>query len=367
MGVSTLVFLMALQGYVGGQQSKYQKRKQQESDARLGLIREMVNSIRGIKFKGWEEQTEERIHKVRRNEMQSLFGFRALWAVNEFLAAIATVGASVLAIVTYAILSPTFNISRVFTAIAFFNLLRQPLQFIPLMISAISKVRQVCGASKRTWKPRRSVTPGYVVAPTPEDVSITLTNISSGWNDKSMSTKQEDVVLEGININIAGPGLYGIIGKVGSGKSTLLSTILHDATLYRGDLQVKGTVAYAPQQAWIMNATIRDNILFGEAYDDNRYNAIINACGLRVDIEALPAGNDTEIGEKGVNLSGGQKQRLALARYCILQRADHDFRRCFQRPGRRRSETSLRKFDFGHTERKNGFACHSLFAPYERL
>ena len=110
---------MALQGYVGGKQSKYQKRKQQESDLRLGLIREMVNSIRGIKFKGWEEQTEERIHKVRRNEMQSLFGFRALWAVNEFLAAIATVGASVLAIVTYAILSPTFNISRVFTAIAF--------------------------------------------------------------------------------------------------------------------------------------------------------------------------------------------------------------------------------------------------------
>ena len=84
--MSTLIFLMALQGFVGGKQSKYQKRKQQESDERLGLIREMVNSIRGIKFKGWEEQTEERIHKVRRNEMRSLFGFRALWAVNEFLA-----------------------------------------------------------------------------------------------------------------------------------------------------------------------------------------------------------------------------------------------------------------------------------------
>ena len=75
---------MALQGYVGGKQSKYQKRKQQESDDRLGQIREMVNSIRGIKFKGWEEQTEERIHKVRRNEMRSLFGFRALFEFHVF-------------------------------------------------------------------------------------------------------------------------------------------------------------------------------------------------------------------------------------------------------------------------------------------
>ena len=200
---------------------------------------------------------------------------------NEFLAAIATVGASVLAIVTYAILSPTFNISRVFTAIAFFNLLRQPLQFIPLMISAISKGKTSLWRIKTYLEAPESVLQDMWWG-NPRRRFYYLSNVSSGWNDNAVSTKQEDVVLEGININIAGPGLYGVIGKVGSGKSTLLSTILHDATLYRGDLRVNGTVAYAPQQAWIMNATIRDNILFGEPYDDNRYNAIIDACGLRL-------------------------------------------------------------------------------------
>ena len=225
------------------------------------------------------------------------------------------------------------------------------------MISAISKGKTSLWRIKTYLEAPEKRTPGYVVGATPEDVSITLSNISSGWNDNAVSTKQEDVVLEGININIAGPGLYGVIGKVGSGKSTLLSTILHDATLYRGDLQVNGTVAYAPQQAWIMNATIRDNILFGEPYDDNRYNAIIDACGLRIDIEALPAGNDTEIGEKGVNW-GGQKQRLALA--VCMSSAQIMTPMMLSALWTCCGETSLRKFDFGYSERKTFCVTHYL-------
>ena len=317
VGVTTLITLLILQWYVGSKQAKYQKRKQYESDQRLGLVREMINSIRGIKFSGWEEQTEDRIHQIRRKEMNSLFGFRALWAINEFLAAIATVGASVLAIITYAIVSPTFNISNVFTAIAFFNLLRQPLQFIPLMISAISKGKTSLWRIKAYLEAIEKEQPNYIVAESSNDVCISLNNLMSGWNEINGSVcedNDDDAVLKNININIDGPGLYGIIGKVGSGKSTLLSTILRDATVYNGKLKVNGTVAYAPQQAWIMNATIRDNILFGETYNKMKYNQVLDACGLLIDINTFPAGDETEIGEKGVNLSGGQKQRLALAR-----------------------------------------------------
>ena len=84
--------------------------------------------------------------------------------------------------------------------------------------------------------------------------------------------------------------------------------------IYKGNLNISGTVAYAPQQAWIMNATIQDNILFGQQYNEQKYKKVIEACGLGVDIESFPAKDETEIGEKGVNLSGGQKQRLALTR-----------------------------------------------------
>merc|ERR1712129_226269 len=82
----------------------------------------------------------------------------------------------------------------------------------------------------------------------------------------------------------------------------------------RGSSQVEGRVAYVAQQAWIQNMTVRDNILFGSEYNAAKYQQVVEACALLSDLEILPAGDQTEIGENGVNLSGGQKQRVGLAR-----------------------------------------------------
>ncbi|XRA96345.1 ABC transporter isoform A [Pycnococcus provasolii] len=117
-----------------------------------------------------------------------------------------------------------------------------------------------------------------------------------------------------------------VIGEVGSGKTTLLASLLgelhdcHDelAASLRGRLHLKGRIAYTAQDPWIQNATVRDNILCGREYNADRYNRVIEACSLSADLQALPAGEMTEIGEKGVNLSGGQKHRVALARACYL-------------------------------------------------
>lgn len=84
---------------------------------------------------------------------------------------------------------------------------------------------------------------------------------------------------------------------------------------------MQGDIAYVAQQAWIQNATVRDNILFGKLYDPIKYKKIINACALKPDLDMLPAGDKTEIGEKGINLSGGQKQRISLAR-AVYSNAD---------------------------------------------
>lgn len=115
--------------------------------------------------------------------------------------------------------------------------------------------------------------------------------------------------------------LVAVVGSVGSGKSSLLSALLGEMEKVSGKVNTNGTIAYVPQQAWIQNATLQNNILFGKPFDKKRYDKVIEACALKPDFAMLPGGDQTEIGEKGINLSGGQKQRVSLAR-AVYQDAD---------------------------------------------
>lgn len=130
----------------------------------------------------------------------------------------------------------------------------------------------------------------------------------------TFSWEPETVALRDINLRIKEGSLVAIVGSVGSGKSTLLSAILGELDKHNGRVNTKGTIAYVAQQAWIQNATLRANILFGKVFDPSKYDRVVEACALKTDFEILPAGDRTEIGEKGINLSGGQKQRVSLAR-----------------------------------------------------
>jgi ATP-binding cassette subfamily C (CFTR/MRP) protein 1 len=105
-----------------------------------------------------------------------------------------------------------------------------------------------------------------------------------------------------------------ICGMVGSGKSSLLSCILGEMPKLAGTVKVSGRKAYVPQTAWILSGNIRDNILFGNPYDKEKYQKIIQACALTKDLELFANGDLTEIGERGINMSGGQKQRIQIAR-----------------------------------------------------
>ncbi|KAH6921703.1 hypothetical protein HPB50_004172 [Hyalomma asiaticum] len=136
----------------------------------------------------------------------------------------------------------------------------------------------------------------------------------------SRTNKEECVpALEKINLSVPAGSLVAIVGFVGSGKSTLLSAILGDLHRVRGTARINGTIGYVPQTATVFNATLRDNILFGEPYDPVLYDRVLEACQLVKDINTFPARDHTEIGEKGYNLSGGQKQRVSLARAAYHQ------------------------------------------------
>lgn len=133
-----------------------------------------------------------------------------------------------------------------------------------------------------------------------------IENGTFSWDD--------DQVLKNINIRLEKNSLSAVVGTVGSGKSSLISAFLGEMEKISGRVNTVGSIAYVAQQAWIQNASLRDNILFGKSFDKVLYDKVIESCALKPDFEMLPAGDQTEIGEKGINLSGGQKQRVSLAR-----------------------------------------------------
>ncbi|XP_076163958.1 ATP-binding cassette sub-family C member 5-like isoform X3 [Ptiloglossa arizonensis] len=132
-------------------------------------------------------------------------------------------------------------------------------------------------------------------------------------NKPSKETQYVEVLVD-IQFEAAVGALIGVCGQVGSGKSSLLLAALGQLKLTRGHISREGSCAYVSQQAWIVNATFKENILFGSEFDANRYYHALTVCNLKEDIDMLPGGDETEIGERGINLSGGQKQRVALAR-----------------------------------------------------
>lgn len=132
--------------------------------------------------------------------------------------------------------------------------------------------------------------------------------------EATFSWENDEAVLKNINLFVGKGSLAAVVGPVGSGKSSLISSILGETVKKSGKLNTDGTMAFVAQQAWIQNATLKDNIIFGKPFDPVLYNKVIDACALTPDIKMLPGGDQTEIGEKGINLSGGQKQRVALAR-----------------------------------------------------
>ncbi|XP_072025399.1 ATP-binding cassette sub-family C member 9-like [Amphiura filiformis] len=145
-----------------------------------------------------------------------------------------------------------------------------------------------------------------------DETAIKITRGHFTWDRESNTP-----ILRNIHVAFPAGKLVMVVGAVGSGKSSLLSAIVGEMTTLKGGVQFekKNTkVAYTTQRAWVINATLRENILFGKPFDHYKYQRIIDACALKPDLDVLPAGDLTEIGEKGINLSGGQKQRVSVAR-----------------------------------------------------
>lgn len=152
------------------------------------------------------------------------------------------------------------------------------------------------------------------INPFAEEKCVYFKNVTAMWGNSQAG-------IEDISFQVKSGQFCAIVGPVGSGKSTILHTILHELEIDRGELTVNGIVSYSAQEPWLFDATVRQNILFTEEYDESRYREVIRVCALERDLQLLPYADLTIVGERGISLSGGQKARVSLAR-AIYRRAD---------------------------------------------
>ena len=204
-----------------------------------------------------------------------------------------------------------------FPALALLQLLNQPLAGFPYAISAVLDASDSIKILSRFLQ-EDEIQPEAIdrMPLSAEDgESVTMKDVAFTWNDSTES-----------NLSIPRLVVYRnklccVVGSVGSGKSTLLQALVGGVFKSKGNVKLHGSIAYVAQVPWIINGSIKDNILFGHELDPEFYDMVLEACALKDDLLTLTSGDETQVGGQGMNLSGGQKARVALAR-AIYARAD---------------------------------------------
>uniref|UniRef100_A0A8C0EKT0 MRP1 protein n=1 Tax=Bubo bubo TaxID=30461 RepID=A0A8C0EKT0_BUBBB len=204
--------------------------------------------------------------------------------------------------------------TKVFTSISLFNILRLPLFDLPPVISAVAQTK-VSLSRLEDFLCAEDLNPEDVNTNYSGNHAVEFIGASLRWEKNGLP------VLKNLSVSIPEGSLVAVVGQVGSGKSSFLSAVLGEMEKLEGTVQRRGSVAYVSQQAWIQNDSLQENILFGANLNRPYYELVLECCALLPDLEQLPNGDQTEIGERGVNISGGQKQRVSLAR-AVYSNAD---------------------------------------------
>jgi ATP-binding cassette subfamily C (CFTR/MRP) protein 4 len=303
------------------------------TDQRLKVMNEVISGIRVIKMYGWEYAFRDVVAAIRKSEVYAIGKY---YMIKSFGYAYDGASVSLVMFVVFSVYVSAFpdelTPRKVFVALSLIAFIRVTSVF--LIIHLILNGSD----AKVAWKRikdfalldelnstssinSKSSTDGDGISLQSfhgsDDGKVIVKDMSASW---AMDT--DKLTLQNISFTLdKNTSLMAIVGSVGCGKSTLLQCILKELPPLSGSIQVNGSISYASQDAWIFSATIRENILFGLPYDSERYNAVIEACALDKDIETLPYGDSTMVGERGVTLSGGQKARVNLAR-AIYHEAD---------------------------------------------
>ncbi len=322
LGISSLGIVVVMlvitpfTGFVGRQLDALQKSQMEFKDKRMAKISEILNSIKIIKLSAWEIPFMNSVSSLRKLELKILRKIAVYYSIIDLVWIMAPMLLASTCFAAYALTNYTlFNATTIFVSLSILNVLRIPMAIIPALFSRF--IRAAVSVRRISKFLSAEELDEYSIYKDKRDnvFSISIENATLKW------CLEESPVLNYISMNVRKGSLIAIVGEVGCGKSSLLSAIMGDLYKMSGTIYVNGSLAYVPQSAWILNASLRKNIIFMSSEDEIKYQEVISACALLPDLSVLPAADKTEIGEKGINLSGGQKQRVSLAR-AVYQDSD---------------------------------------------
>ncbi|KAK9234707.1 P-loop containing nucleoside triphosphate hydrolase protein [Lipomyces kononenkoae] len=321
-GVGVTLCTISLNAYIARKQRALQKVQMKVKDKRTRLTGEILVSIKSIKLYAWEEAFIERLNAIRNDqELANLRKKGVFSAIANFVGSCAPffVSCSTFALFVWTSGRP-LTTDIVFPALTLFNLLSNPLTQIPQVITQLVEA-MVAATRLRDFLVSSELQPDAVdrldAATDRSQSAATITNGTFQWDESGTHPP----ALKNVSFDAKAGQLACIVGRVGTGKSALLQALLGDLYRESGKVMVRGHVAYCSQVPWIMNATVKENILFGKRFHADFYEKTVRACALLEDFAVLPDGDETIVGEKGISLSGGQKARLSLAR-AVYTRAD---------------------------------------------
>uniref|UniRef100_A0A2R9C770 ATP binding cassette subfamily C member 6 n=1 Tax=Pan paniscus TaxID=9597 RepID=A0A2R9C770_PANPA len=310
-GVAVLVFVIPINALAATKIKKLKESQRKNKDKQIKLLKEILHGIKILKLYAWEPSYKNKIMKIRDQELEfqksarylTVFSMLTLTCIPFLLSV------SLATLCVYFLLDEgnILTATKVFTSMSLFNILRIPLFELPTVISAVVQTKISLGRLE-DFLNTEELLPHSIETNYAGDHAIGFTDASFSWDKTGMP------VLKDLKVKIPEGALVAVVGQVGSGKSSVLSAILGEMEKLTGVVQRKGSVAYVSQQAWIQNCILQENILFGSIMKKEFYEQVLEACALLPDLEQLPKGDQTEIGERGVNISGGQQHRVNLAR-----------------------------------------------------
>ncbi|XP_042595986.1 ATP-binding cassette sub-family C member 9-like isoform X10 [Cyprinus carpio] len=354
IGAGVILLLAPVQYLIATKLADTQKSTLDYSTDRLKKTTEILKGIKLLKLYAWENIFCDRVEETRGKELTSLKTFALYTSMSIFMNAAIPIAAVLATFVTHAYIEEVrLSPAKAFASLALFHILVTPLfllstvvRFAVKALVSVQKLSEFLQSDElgddswRNTEMSMSLEVGKKYKHHGDTKTINrkgryrMDNYEQPMRRQLRPTETEDVAvqvndgfftwgsnlstLSDINIRIPTGQLTMIVGQVGCGKSSLLLAMLGEMQTISGKVywsnKNRYSVAYAAQKSWLLNATVEENITFGSPFNKQRYKAVIDACSLQPDIDLLPFGDQTEIGERGINLSGGQRQRICVAR-----------------------------------------------------
>ncbi|KAI9251679.1 P-loop containing nucleoside triphosphate hydrolase protein [Helicostylum pulchrum] len=328
-GVLVMVLCQPVTYFVGSRFESLHASVMAATDKRLKLMNELLSAIRIVKFFAWESEFKKRIIKARENELTAIRSrlMMFMWMINAWFFIPILIMVTVFYVYTE---NNTLTASIAFTALALFNTFRGALDEFPLLMSMLLQANVSVKRIEKFLDEDEVKLPVQSTSSTETSLGF-IDNASFSWDSHADGYNKPSV--KNLNLNFPMGKLSIVCGPTGSGKTTLLCSLLGETHCLSGQAILPRTipnkhsplggavsgVAYVAQTAWLQNCSIRDNILFGLPFDEDRYENVLYMTALTRDLDILEFGDATEVGEKGITLSGGQKQRVAIARAVYSQ------------------------------------------------